>query len=76
MKTNGTIIQRQKKQTYRHTRQRLFSSLFRLLFGLILDFLVEEVSGNGVDDTVEEGKALNKLPDAEQFESKKESCHR
>ena len=52
------------------------SSLFRLLFGLILDFLVEEVSGNGVDDTVEEGKALNKLPDAEQFESKKESCHR
>lgn len=38
----------------------MFFLFLALLFGLILDFLVEEVSTDGVDDKVEEGKALNK----------------
>jgi hypothetical protein len=38
----------------------MFFLFLALLFGLILDFLVEEVSADGVDDKVEEGEALNK----------------
>ena len=50
-----------KKASDTHLAIRLQCALFvALLFGLLLDFLIEEVRGHGVNDEVEEGKALNK----------------
>ncbi len=59
-KNRHTFRKKKASDTHLAIRLQCFSLFVALLFGLLLDFLIEEVRGHGVDDEVEEGKALNK----------------